>query len=300
MSDSTRTPFGLDRLVVDTPRGRLVGLRGTAVGVSSRRCLAIMVNGLVDTKDRWAAVLRKVSGLGYEACAYDHIGQFESDGPDEADSYTVEAAAEDLRALLDHVSPDRPVHLVGSCFGGFVVRDLAARLPHRVRSMTLIGSGLSMAVSSAPTLHEHVASTLAAGGVDAMFDFVRDEAPHAGVPRRTIELVRSTYLATKPGFLTGFSRSIAGRRFDAPPLAAGVAVLVVYGSYDGMWPAPTQRVMGRRLGARVEVIEGAGHSTIVTHPQTTADVLTRFWQEAERQSDERDESAPVPAVSHRT
>lgn len=49
--------------------------------------------------------------------------------------------AEDVRGLLDHLKIDR-AHLVGLSMGGIYVLETALRYPERVRSLTLVASGI--------------------------------------------------------------------------------------------------------------------------------------------------------------
>jgi pimeloyl-ACP methyl ester carboxylesterase len=281
-----RIPFGLRRMTIGNTRGEIVGWRNGPLPEDEIRSSAVMVNGLAETKDRWAAVLKKVEAAGYDACSYDHLGQFESGGPDDPAHYAVAAMADDLLAVLDAMSPDRPVHVVGNCFGGFVARHLVRRRPDRIRSLVLLGSGLSLATSAASTMPEDVAAVLAAGGgVAELFDGAIEEALKDGISRRTADLVRDTYLETRAGFVAGFTDSVARDAEDgedaAETTAIAVPLLVAYGSVDRMWAPAAQLAMAEHLGAPTEVIEGAGHSTTVTHPNATVDVLTRFWRSVE-------------------
>lgn len=270
-----RTPFGMRRVVVETPRGRIIGLHNAPSGASSRNCPAIMVNGLMETKERWAPTLVQLGRQGYDAYSYDHLGQFESEGIDDPECYRVDALAEDLLALLDTISPHRPVHVVGGCLGGFVAKNLARRWPHRVRSLVLLGAGSSVSTSATPLLHEQVAEIVASGGMAALFERIREEAHKAGVSERSVQRVRQGYLDTRSGFVVGFSHSAVtepGSDALIPP------VLVSHGSTDPMWSAHEQHLMAERLNAAIEVIEGAGHSPTVTHPRSTAEMLIRFWE----------------------
>jgi len=57
--------------------------------------------------------------------------------------------------------------------------------------------------------------------------------------------------------------------------------LVSYGENDDAWPPDVQDVMAKRLGAERVCIPGAAHSPAVEAPETTAAMLTSFWNRAE-------------------
>ncbi|GAB3301324.1 alpha/beta fold hydrolase [Parasphingorhabdus pacifica] len=271
-----RTPFGMHQDIVDTPRGRIECLRNAPD--PSTRPVSITVNGLAETSHRWGPALVQAARLGHTAYAYDHIGQFSSR---ETSPRTVRELADDLRALIDELSPEQPVHVVGGCLGGFVARDLAYRAPHRVRSLVLLGSGWSLADSAAPRLHEQVAHAVATEGITAVFDKIREEAVRAGVSHRSVDRVQDSYLAIRPDFLADFSGSVADYpdTTDRLPFGGAIAVpvLVTHGSGDDMWNTDRQHRLAERLSAPITTIEGAGHSPTVTHPRATADALARFW-----------------------
>lgn len=266
---------------VDTPRGRIECLRNAADAPGG--AVSITVNGLAETSHRWGPALVQVSRLGHVAYAYDHRGQFESGAADP--DCTVESLADDLRELIDELSPGRPVHVVGGCLGGFVARELAVRAPDRVRSLVLLGSGSSLSTSAAPRLHEQVGQAVAIDGRNAVFEVIRGQARKMGVSDRTVDRVRGNYLALRPSFLVEFSRSVAKytdaiERFPAPG-GEFLPVLVAHGSADDMWTAHEQQRLAGRLDARIAVIDGAGHSPTVTHPRATAELFARFWAEVD-------------------
>lgn len=276
-----RVPFGMHQTAVDTRRGRIECLRNTPD--SSGSTVAVTVNGLAETSHRWGPALVQAARLGHPAYSYDHRGQFGEGGT--GPECTVRSLADDLEALLDEISPGEPVHLVGGCLGGFVARDLAYRSPHRVRSLVLLGSGWSLADSTAPRLHEQVRQAVATDGIHAVFEKIRAEAVKAGISPRSVERVRDSYLAIRPEFLAGFSGSVADYPSTTEQLPAGgavtVPVLVTHGSADDMWESSEQKRLARRLNAPIAVINGAGHSPTVTHPRATAETFTRFWAEVE-------------------
>ncbi|MDA8324351.1 MAG: alpha/beta hydrolase, partial [Actinomycetota bacterium] len=58
-------------------------------------------------------------------------------------------------------------------------------------------------------------------------------------------------------------------------------MLVSYGEHDDAWPPAVQDAMARRLDAERVCIPGAAHSPAVEAPETTAAMLTAFWNRSE-------------------
>jgi pimeloyl-ACP methyl ester carboxylesterase len=71
-------------------------------------------------------------------------------------------------------------------------------------------------------------------------------------------------------------------RTDELAMLEHLPKLVSYGENDDAWPPDVQDMMAKRLGAERIRIAGAAHSPAVEAPETTAAMLTAFWNRAER------------------
>ncbi len=71
----------------------------------------------------------------FTCIAYDHRGQGQSESVGHLDMDTL---YEDAAALIEKLSPKKPVHFVGLSMGGFVGMRLAARKPHLLKSLILM------------------------------------------------------------------------------------------------------------------------------------------------------------------
>ena len=104
----------------------------------------VMVHGWPDTHRMWHRVADLLAG-GFRVVAYDTRGQGESvtDAPDGA--FTVDLLADDLLAVLDAVSPDEAVHLLGHDWGSVQAWEAVCRpgAEDRIASFTSI-SGPSL------------------------------------------------------------------------------------------------------------------------------------------------------------
>ncbi|MBB4688203.1 hypothetical protein BJY18_005688 [Amycolatopsis jiangsuensis] len=54
--------------------------------------------------------------------------------------------------------------------------------------------------------------------------------------------------------------------------------------------------MAAKVGAQLAVLEGLGHSWMVTHPATVAPILTTFWNAQAEQQAEHHERSAVPSM----
>ena len=111
----------------------------------------VMVHGWPDTHRMWQGVARELESE-LRLVAYDTRGQGDSvtRAPDSA--FTLDALADDLFAVIDAVSPDEPVHVVGHDWGSVQACRSSSRL-WRPRSWPRSGAAPRCAVcaTTAPT-----------------------------------------------------------------------------------------------------------------------------------------------------
>lgn len=124
----------------------------------------VFVHGFPDTHIVWDGVVDRLSGR-FRCIAYDVRGAGASDVPKSRDAYLMSHLVTDLVAVLDHVSPSSPVHLVGHDWGSIQAWDAVVRSSSDPR---LTGRILSYTTISGPCLHHVAAFTRAArrGGWD--------------------------------------------------------------------------------------------------------------------------------------
>ena len=136
----------------------------------------VLVHGWPDTHLLWTAVAaRLVDDL--RVVAYDTRGQGRSPTGASDTSFTLPHLAADLMAVLDDVSPDRPVHLVGHDWGSVQAWEAVCEpgADARIASFTSI---------SGPNL-DHVAAW--------MRDVVRHPSPR-GIAEVVAQAVSSSYV----------------------------------------------------------------------------------------------------------
>lgn len=218
---------------------------------------------------------------------YERRGCYRSSTPD--DDYSLEIQASDLGVLLDHLNV-ACAHVVGMSAGGPIAVIFAATKPDRVRSLTLISTGLDLwsddpkmaivrgqlailqregaeaafdqrpaeAEISLDPLWEREEMTLL-GKLDAWQEQQRTLAQDAAdVPR--VERIRR--------YAAELKDMTAGMNCDLPSYAARVTArtLVIHGSADPIVPVAQGQALAEILPhAEWRIVEGEGHRMIFTN-----------------------------------
>ena len=138
------------------------------------RCV-VFIHGALNDHSVWTLLARWYAHHGYRVLAVDQPGHGRSDGPPLP---SVEALADWVLALLDAAGV-AGAHLAGHSMGSLIALEAAARAPHRVAGLVMVGTAYPMKVS------------------DALLDTARDD------PARAIALVNAlshSSLAGKPSY----------------------------------------------------------------------------------------------------
>lgn len=117
--------------------------------------VVVLVHGYPDNSHVWHGVATALAER-FHVIAYDVRGAGASDAPPDVADYRLERLADDFIAVIDAVSPNRPVHLVGHDWGSIQGWEFATdpRLYGRIASFTSC---------SGPCL-DHAAMALRASG----------------------------------------------------------------------------------------------------------------------------------------
>ena len=274
------------RLTIDTPGGPLAALDAQPGQGSPIRGLAVMVHGFTGSKEDFIPLLAPLVSAGFRVVCFDQRGQYESPGPARANAYSMEAFGEDLVTVIGTVADGRAVHLLGHSFGGLVARRAVIARPGAVRSLTLLDSGPDGQSLSRSRMLGILSWVIRIGGSRVVAALVAGMAaaftagiglPSGGSAQRR-RWLRHRWAKTSRAGLVGMLGALAAEPDLVADLeATAVPVLVMYGNSDNNCPPAIQMDMARRLKARLEIIDDAGHTPNEDRPEVTARNLVEFW-----------------------
>jgi len=280
---------------IRTARGSFAALRADPAGGIGQRQPALLVPGYTGSKEDFLAILEPLAAAGRAVTAIDLRGQYESGPASGRDGYAPDQLADDVLAVAAMVADDTGrVHLVGHSFGGLIARQAALADRTAPRSLTLLCSGPGTIGGARAEALRDLLDFLAPAGDEVkelapMIAHVwqtqlRPQAQADGTPAHIIDFLEKRALLSCPlglAAMAGHLLDWQDRTIELARRAATFPVLVSYGENDDAWPPDVQDLMAKRLGAERICIPQAAHSPAVEAPETTAAMLTSFWNHAE-------------------
>lgn len=242
----------------------------------------VLLNGGLMSMASWEPMLGLL-GARFRFVRCDFRGQLLSPGG--AHPAMVDHAA-DVVALLDHLGIDR-AHLVGPSFGGVVAMLVAARFPSRVASLVVATATDRLTTEMLEESRGLREAALAAAAGGDRSNLFRVLAPNtfspgwlATQPEGFVEM-RAAQIAMLP---LPFFEGVAGlmRALDTLDLGDELPritapTLVIGAELDRVFPVEHSRAIARAIpGARLEIIEGAGHAAVVETPEAFARLVAEF------------------------
>jgi pimeloyl-ACP methyl ester carboxylesterase len=213
----------------------------------------------------------------YRCIAYDHRGQGHSEVTQTG--YDMDSLFLDAAALIENLQSG-PVHFVGLSMGGFVGMRLATRKPHLIKSLTLMETSADPEVN---TLKYRVLNLIfkVAGSkpiykkiMHILFgkSFMND-------PERAADrLYWENKMMALPKTVTRAVSGVIGRSGVFEEIRSiEKPTLVVVGDEDvATTPEKAQRIHKQINGSVLEIIPGAGHSSVIEKPNEVNNILEKF------------------------
>lgn len=232
---------------------------------------------------------------------YDQLGGGRSDRPTDDSLWQIPRFIEELRQVREALGLDR-IHLLGHSWGAMLAIEYLLTDPPGVESVILasmtpsVEQWLQDTEERLATLpdstrevirrHEQAGTTDSPEYQDAVMEFYRRylcrRDPWPSIVDSTFAQLGVDVYTTMWG-PSEFTATGRLKTWDARGRLEGIHLptLVTVGDHDEMSVESAQDMARRLPDARLEVIEGAGHLTMVDQPEAYAQVIRNFHAEVE-------------------
>ncbi|MGB2931132.1 MAG: alpha/beta fold hydrolase [Methyloceanibacter sp.] len=287
--------LGLNTLAVDS-RTRAADARygGTVVAtevvpanveVEGSGPSIVLIHGFGAAIDWWDEIAPALAA-DHRVIRVDLIGHGGTEAP--RSGYAIERQASLVKAVLDQLGVGR-VTVIGHSMGGEVATAFAEIEPHRVERMVLIDTPPQADTSF--TLVTRLAFMPVVGELLSRFQtdkavakaLRQGFAPGIPVPEKFVadfqQLTYTAFRSAHDGSTTyRKAKSIPDRLAALDPVPP---LLVIFGAQDALISAASAKLFEAVPGARIEIIDGAGHSPMVEAPAKTLDLIDNFIKNAQ-------------------
>lgn len=243
----------------------------------------VLLHGGGSSGAQWRQVNRLLEHR-YRPITVDHYGFGGTDPwPGSPEQRSHEAEADLVRAVMAHLCHREPVHLVGHSYGGGVALRLLAQDPTPVRSLVLVEPmAMSLLNEAGEEEHYRVLVEIARGFIEdaqagrseeawrTFFDANNGPGAWDALPEEAREKMRPQTDSAISGYFAnlGHATTLAECR------ALTLPVTVLHGAETSPRYRRMTEVIAEAIpGARLESIPGAGHMSMLTHPEAVAELL---------------------------
>jgi 3-oxoadipate enol-lactonase len=221
----------------------------------------------------WDGLTAHLLAQGHLVLRYDQRGHGRSPAP--PGPYTMAELADDAAALIERLGIG-PVVWVGLSMGGMVGQELALRHPRRVRALVLANTTSGYPAEAQAGWAQRIEG-IRVGGLAAVVDGALQRWFHEGFRSAhpgTVAMWRERVLACDPAAYIACCEAISQVDTTRRLPAIDVPTLVIAGALDaGTPPAMAERIAHAIPGARLVVLPGASHLSVLEQPEAFSGTL---------------------------
>jgi 3-oxoadipate enol-lactonase len=243
-----------------------------AVSVAGEGELLLFLHGIGGRRQNWDVQVTYFSRT-HKAAAWDARGYGDSDDYEGPLEFTV--FSQDLVRVLDQFGA-RKAHVVGLSMGGRIARNFALHHPDRVQTLTLANTSPGFGALTPEEVQRFVDERRHGEPEMQAKRLLGPKAPREAFDR----LVASMRALHRESYLKTVEASVA-QDLAAPIEQIRAPTLVIGSRHDQLYPLGIAEGMARRIpGARLAIIEEAGHLSNLERPQEFNRVLAEFLASA--------------------
>ncbi|MFJ9448093.1 alpha/beta fold hydrolase [Kitasatospora sp. NPDC101235] len=239
----------------------------------------VLLHGLGGSTAWWEPVMPALRDL--HVVRVDLLGHGQSAKP--ADGYGMAEQAHRVATVLDRLGVRRAT-VVGHSTGGAVATALAEQRRDLVAAIALIDSGPRIDAYIGDSFVAHLVTTPVVGQFlwrlrtdgtirDALGNaFTR----HVQIPGRIVADIRGMTYRSLTATDAASSAYLEERPLPDRLAGLGLPTLVLFGSQDRRWQPSSAQDYRRVPHARIEILDGVGHTPMFEDPATTGTLLHGF------------------------
>jgi pimeloyl-ACP methyl ester carboxylesterase len=217
----------------------------------------------------------------FRVITVDLRGHGESDAP--LWRYTLDQAADDVRALMDHLSLRQAV-LVGLSMGGYILFAFYRRYADRVTGLVLADTKAQADTAEGREGRFQMAQVAYRKGPAAIADLMIPKLLSPATVERRPDLVRTVRAMIEGNQVSGIAGDLMAmaERPDSVPFLGEIAcpAHIIVGELDHATPPSDATVMAGRIpGARLTVIPQAAHLANLEQPDLFNRIVLEFASE---------------------
>jgi pimeloyl-ACP methyl ester carboxylesterase len=228
------------------------------------RLTMVLVHGAGENHLSWPMQLRRVDGVTVHAL--DLPGHGKSGGRGRA---SIADYVEVVRGFLNAQNVERAV-ITGHSMGGAIAQQFALTYPARMAGLILVATGAKLRV--VPQILNGILTD-----TEATLDLVTQFAWGPNAPEQIVQLGRAQMAETSPEVTAG--DYAACDAFDVRDRLGQITVptLVIGGTADQLTPPKYATFLAEKIpGARLALVEGAGHMVMLEQPELVGRHVEQF------------------------
>jgi len=239
----------------------------------------LLVHGLLFSAESWRDQLDSLSEL-YDVIAVDLRGQHRSQTTGDLADYDLWNQVEDIHGLISELGI-APVHYAGLSMGGMIGMRLAIRHPEDLRELILLDTSARGEDPDKIERYEAMRQVIKNGEIDRVLPALPPVFFADAYVTDHPERVEAWFASLRHGNSDGFemaSRAVDYRDDIADQIEKiRLPALVIHGREDVPIPLAEGELIAARIrGARLEVVEGAGHQSNMDHPDEVTRLIRDF------------------------
>lgn len=228
----------------------------------------------------WTAQEQALSSH-FRVVTIDLRGHGESDAP--LWRYTLDQAADDVRALMDHLSVRQAV-LVGLSMGGYILFSFYRKYADRVKGLVLADTKPQADTEDGRQGRFQMAQVAYKKGPAAIADLMIPKLLSPASINTNPDLVRTVRAMIEGNQISGIAGDLMAmaERADSISFLRQIAcpTQVIVGELDQATPPSDAKLMADQIpGARLSLIPGAAHLANLEQPERFSEIVTSFAED---------------------